>query len=106
MYRVEFKVSGSNPFPVDMLRYDACFPVDGESVRVIEKMSCEETCREFARAWHEDARGMAGVFGMGPFPTVKLARYVDSRANARATAGRWSSFGWAIVAGSEHVSKV
>src|SRR6185437_3830707 len=39
---IRFRVSGKSPFPTDMLRYDACYPVDESDSAAIERANNEE----------------------------------------------------------------
>ncbi len=68
MKALDFAVEGKGPFPMDMLRYDACHPADPDS----------------AMALYSDRREQR---------KVKLRSYVVRQP----TAGRWSSFGWSVV---------
>ena len=67
----EFKVQGRGSFPLDMLRYDACWPVDGDSAVSL------------------------GHIG----PGLDEVRDVCLRSCRKGvpTAGRWISFGWSVV---------
>lgn len=77
MFREEFSVTGTFQFPVDMLRYDACFPAD-----------------ETQSAYIESTRHAPAL----PV-TVRLARYTR-RDMAPVTPDRWKSFGWTVLDGS------
>lgn len=72
-----FTVEGTYPFPVDMLRYDACYPLTSH-----------------------DAVQMAAMI---QFPrradSKDRPRQVTLRTHAygRPTVGRWESFGWHVV---------
>jgi hypothetical protein len=69
MFRTQFVVSGKGTFPVDMLRYDTCFPdTESESGLLLERKSRE----------------------------IVLACYHPDK-KPRLTAGRWASFGWTLV---------
>ena len=68
LYRHEFTVSGRDTFPVDMLRYDACWPDTSESA--IQLLS-EDTRAVMLVCW----RPKLWV------PTI----------------GRWQSFGWHVT---------
>lgn len=70
MYRTKFTVTGSMAFPLDMLRYDACFPYDSESV-----------------ANMDEARGRR---------SVQLVRYSKYKPTEPVTVGRWESFLWYV----------
>ena len=69
---IQYDVTGTFSFPVDMLRYDAAWPRDTESAL------------EIVKEWHlEDEK-----------PIVKLASY------QMPTEARWRSFSWSVVPGS------
>lgn len=76
MYRYEFEVSGRYPFPTDMLRYDACFPLHpGDVSRVEAAINGRFNQRE--------GEGHTQRF------TIILVSYLKEP-----TVGRWRSFGW------------
>ena len=67
-----FKVQGEFSFPIDMLRYDCCFPYsEGDSIK-IERILRDRTA--------------------GP---VELGAYQEKRWIP--TAGRWESFLWKVT---------
>jgi hypothetical protein len=68
-----FVVKGRGRFPVDMLRYDACWPASSEDATKITRLISdpEDTENEIA---------LTVAPGYGP-PTV----------------ARWNSFGWAVA---------
>ena len=70
--RTYFTVQSGGPvdFPVDMLRFDNCFPADTESALQI--------CGAGARATYK-------------------ARQVNLATDAVVHPGRWASFGWHVV---------
>lgn len=72
-----FEVEGAGRFPIDMLRYDRCFPFDESNSYLI----------------------------VGPIErrTIKLMAYVDVK-SATPCYGRWNSFGW--TAHSPEVYKI
>lgn len=70
----EFAVMGKGIFPLDMLRYDQCFPMSGADVEKMEDGDYRE------------------------IRTVRLC--ACSHVNYQPTEGRWSSFGWPVVMGS------
>lgn len=67
---VRYKVRGSLPFPIDMLRYDACWPAsESDSYAIYSSV-----------AQHSDS-----------------AIDVIVRARQPLTIGRWQSFGWEVI---------
>lgn len=70
------------PFPVDMLRYDTCFPTDTDSAMFI-------TLRGKGLEDPDLTKGMQ----------VHLARYTKSKTNLP-TNPRWMTFGWHVVESS------
>lgn len=68
-YIVEFVVSGNRDFPVDMLRYDRCWPATSES---------------------------ATMLGRGEIRDVQLKCYAENKVPP-ITEGRWQSFGWRVI---------
>ncbi len=68
----EFEVSGSGLFPVDMLRYDQCYPLNPEVI--FPATGDPSTLRK-----------------------VKLQRLHSLKDNAHITLERWSSFGWFVT---------
>lgn len=71
MYRVEFHVNGRGIFPLDMLRYDCCFPANGQSAFAIGENGSE-------------------------LRTVTLVRFAGTK-SWEPTNGRWASFGWGVA---------
>ena len=70
-----FQVTGAGLFPLDMLRYDNCWPCGEED---IPKIDNDYTC------------GLQGQ------RTVTLCRIVRNK-NLLPTADRWATFGWLFV---------
>ena len=68
-----FVVAGSGRFPVDMLRYDCCYPANGESAEGILS---------------------DGAYGGEGMREVRLISCMVTRP----TAERWRSFGWVVTA--------
>lgn len=67
---VEFQVSGRGDFPVDMLRYDTCWPRHEHDAAIIESS---------ARRGNALREHTIALKGLRP-----------------PTEGRWSSFGWKV----------
>lgn len=74
----EFTVEGHGRFPVDMLRYDCCFPLSGDDAENIIAHSAEESEHSLRK--------------------VRLV----SNTLWRPTVDRWSSFGWVVLAQGEN----
>ncbi len=68
MYLRRFTVRGSGEFPLDMLRYDSCWPKTGHDVAALE----DHTARR----------------------DVRLCKYAANKRGPFFEAGRWRSFGW------------
>lgn len=84
--RISFTVEGHGIFPVDMLRYDNCHPVDGLSCDRITLTRDNATAEEY----------------MAP-RRIEMVRYVlagSSKESQAPTEGRWASFGWVVLRGS------
>lgn len=69
-YRQTFTVTGSGVFPLDMLRYDACWPA------------------------HEREIWMLG--GSAETRDVHISRNVEGKHDVP-TLARWASFGWTVT---------
>lgn len=73
--RTVFSVRGAFTFPVDMLRYDACYP-----------------------AREVDAAAIARTFDRDAYAeTIWLETYAP-----KITTERWESFGWRVQSGLSH----
>jgi hypothetical protein len=69
-YSQRFFVMGKGTFPMDMLRYDGCFPASQDAVVALDST----------------------VPGNR---SIQMRRYVSDKA-AVPTTGRWASFGWTV----------
>ena len=86
-YRQEFTVEPNGEegkcfpwrFPLDMLRYDRCFPTDSDSIMYMSLRNRDLEDPDFTK-------GMK----------VNLARYVDNL-RTMPTNERWMTFGWHVV---------
>ncbi len=67
-YKTTFEVTGRGEFPIDMLRYDCCFPNTGS---------------DSAAIMHDGTR------------TVSLVKYHADK-EPLITDARWNSFGWGV----------
>lgn len=72
----EFTVEGTFAFPLDMLRYDACFPATSTDVHAIES-SLDRSTR-------------------AKRTTVRLCHHHE-RVGWEPTEGRWNSFNWIVT---------
>lgn len=90
MWMHEFSVINTSQFnfPVDMLRYDSCYPGDQESA---SKMMLAD-----------------GIYNKGRDKQELVIRlkHLDDRKDWYPTEGRWKSFGWNILHGEYRVFKV
>ena len=78
MYRVRFTVQGLGGFPLDMLRYDCCFPRNSVDAATITRSL-------------DDGGPVGGQ-------EVELVRYFALRpVGGPITTGRWRSFGWTVT---------
>jgi hypothetical protein len=75
LYRTEFEVIGSGEFPVDMLRYDHCYPASTEDAVKI--------------SYHRQD----GVL-YNEYRTIRLATVEHGKGVEQVTPRRWQSFGW------------
>lgn len=82
MWYTRFRVAGHFQFPLDMLRYDSCWPA-----------SQEDVCKLSRKA--------EGILDLG----VELLHADRTRA-WKPTDGRWQSFGWRVVPGSVSQHKI
>lgn len=73
MYRTRFTVEGRGTFPLDMLRYDACFPRTPEAV---VKMKGDSNA---------------------PTRSVDLLKHHKTKDHPNITPQRWGSFGWGVL---------
>ena len=72
---IRFTVKGRFHFPLDMLRHDACWPIDSIAA---------------ARMEHSfDSRNSEGY-------EIELAHWA-ANSNWEPTFGRWASFGWHVM---------
>jgi hypothetical protein len=77
-YITTFTVGGGTRFPLDMLRYDACYPYSGEDAAYMDRALDRDIPRA-ERTAHP----------------IKLA-HVHIGAKWRPTSERWSSFLWGV----------
>ena len=75
---VHFKVRGKGQFPVDMLRYDECYPVDPVSVENIQEQKREGKTES-----------------SGGRPVLRDVHLVSYKAYGP-TEARWESFNWMV----------
>jgi hypothetical protein len=69
MYNHSFVVEGYGSFPIDMLRYDSCFPASGEDVA---RMRDDHSRRQVR---------LSAIWSRAYLPTKD----------------RWSSFSWVVI---------
>lgn len=71
---------GTTPFPLDMLRYDTCFPWDSQDASRIAT----------------SVRGTRDTLPDGTPPPIVVATYKPN-ASWEWTKGRWATFGWTLI---------
>lgn len=77
LYSQSIAIQGHGSFPIDMLRYDSCYPDSSEDASKIH-----DSLEKFESK------------------TIRVRRLVDSKKKMW-TFDRWKSFGWTFVEGSE-----
>jgi hypothetical protein len=87
MYRHRFQVTGFGSFPLDMLRYDGCYPATSEDAGLIQ----EHLDRNISMADRDK--------------TPITLTHINGQAKWAPTAGRWESFLWKVVR-IEHPDKL
>lgn len=80
MWLRKFTVRGTWGFPLDMLRYDGCWPSSGEDVAAI----------------HQSIKGEDNPREPKEVTLSTLAR-TKEQAMRYPTTDRWASFGWRVV---------
>lgn len=100
-YVHEFEVEGDTMFPLDMLRYDGCFPAEEfASYRIATTMDYQALRELLTQANTADV-----LLGSRPgVLRVKLCKVWDK--TWKPTEGRWESFRWRVVPGSHKVRPV
>jgi hypothetical protein len=81
-FRIKFKVTGNGHFPIDMLRYDHCYPVGSRSIEAMMRGNK-------IPAKHSVELAMEVT-------TTKsnATRLVEEK--LAPTVGRWNSFSWEV----------
>lgn len=87
MYTIYFTVEGTLNFPLDMLRYDHCFPLTQDDVAAVA-----------------DALGIYGRARERKTFRIALARNQKTKVE-QLTPDRWLSFGWSIDPKSIRIEK-
>ncbi len=77
-----FTVRGRGEFPLDMLRYDCCWPRIGEDVMKIRPCYANVTAESKDNLTTRE---------------VTLSTYAQTKRGQLAEAGRWDSFNWQVV---------
>lgn len=83
-YLQTFSVSGRLDFPLDMLRYDHCWPSSSDDVVTMAP--------DFPR---QSALGGDVAISVTHIKTVQVSRHVESPKH-QPTVDRWASFGWTV----------
>lgn len=79
LYQRSFTVRGAGEFPLDMLRYDRCWPNAGDDVEAILPRY--------------------GGAALGALATreVRLCKFAHTKRGPYVEEGRWTSFGWTVI---------
>jgi hypothetical protein len=77
MKRYEFTAHGRYPFPLDMLRYDACYPLGSGDVSKMQEVISGPRVPTLVRE--------------RPILAIRLVSYAHAP-----TVDRWRSFGWVV----------
>lgn len=80
MHERQFTVRGRGEFPLDMLRYDRCWPRTGQDVELITPLYASDTTGEHMRT-----------------RDVDLCKHTATKRGPVAAVDRWLSFGWKVV---------
>ena len=83
MWIKKFTVEGSLGFPIDMLRYDGCYPASSDDVSAIHQ-SIAQTSR------HDEVPDTVQV-------SLVVSCTTRGQTEMYPTAPRWESFGWRVV---------
>lgn len=103
MFRTSFTVEGSLHFPLDMLRYDGCYPATQEDVNTMTN-SLDPHARSNLRECRDCGRG-SETHTQSDHPyragrvkpmRVSLVKLHQHKTNST-TPARWQSFGWQII---------
>ena len=79
-YRLKFTVEGSGDFPIDMLRYDHCYPATSTQSAIIPQ-DAEQRRVRLAISLYSTKTNMDRCIKSGILPCVE----------------RWKSFGWEVL---------
>lgn len=95
MHYIKFTVRGEkmiggriHSFPLDMLRYDSCFPATPEDVSWMISALNDRT---------EPVELMLGTIGIRAFKGWKQGDPIPSTSICPVTIERWHSFGWEVT---------
>lgn len=75
-YLYHFTVEGKGYFPLDMLRYDCCYPAKSVDVTLIQESGEPKYLKERVRI---------------------VLTHMSARKHWEPTVARWKSFGWDVV---------
>jgi len=90
IYSIRFTVTGLGYFPLDMLRYDGCYPAGQDDVLHLVPDRHSRTALTATPA---------------PSVSIELIHIGDQRA-WHPTEARWRSFGWRVVPGRTTTHKL
>lgn len=90
MWATRFKVQGRSNFPLDMLRYDACYPASNSNPDAVSEIGLSLDIHY--KMLYEQEHKVDRIF------EVELVRQGSCKEGCKPTVGRWESFGWTVVA--------
>ena len=79
-FRVRFNVHGAAAFPIDMLRYDGCYPASGKDSARLE----------------DSLRRSSSTSSSKPITLEHIGEGRGAFVAWNPTNGRWESFGWHV----------
>lgn len=90
-YLFKATVTGTGPFPIDMLRYDGCYPNSEtrDSSAIASSLGYALTRGDFDPAHPNQPK----------VRSIEVVKFVHGRDQAREpfTIARWASFGWKVT---------
>lgn len=97
VYRTKFVVTGKGPFPIDMLRYDRCYPVEAKDSQAVASSLQVNMYTGISVSMDAVTKEIVCESPiMGEEYSVCLATVRSEKSNAFPSESRWRSFGWRV----------